>query len=214
MPTLDPCRAWHPLVAALASDDLAADERTTVGAHLDGCAVCRADLDDLRRVAAALPAADPSKLDEHRHPPRGLDRRVFTMIAAQQRRSTYRRVVAGALGVAATIAIVLAITVTRRIEPAEERVRLASSAEVHVQASLGARAWGTQIALRSDGFAPGTTCSAWLERSDGSRVPAGSFTSLRGRTVTVLLASSVPIDQAVAVGLTSANGKQLRTLLG
>jgi anti-sigma factor RsiW len=213
MPTPDPCRAWHPLVAALAVDDLSADERTAVGAHLDGCAACRADLDDLRRAAAALPAADPSKLNEHRHPPRELDRRVFTMIATQRRRRTHQRVVAGALGVAAAISIVLGVTVTRRVEPAKQWVQLASSAHVQVQASLGAKAWGTQISLRSDGFAPGTTCSAWLERSDGTRVPAGSFTSLQGRTVTVLLASSVPSSQTVAVGLTSTNGQQLRTVL-
>lgn len=213
MHTPDPCRAWHPLVAALAIDDLAANERTSVGAHLDGCAACRADLDDLRRVTAALPAADPTKLDEHRLPPRRLDGQVFTLIAAQERRRTYRRAFAGMLGVAAAISIVLAVTAAQRVETPEERVQLASSADVHVQASLGSRAWGTQISLRADGFAPGTTCSAWLERADGTRAPAGSFTSLRGRTVTVLLASSVPIDEAVAVGVTSANGQQLRTAL-
>jgi hypothetical protein len=49
----------------------------------------------------------------------------------------------------------------------------------------------------------------WLERPDGERVPAGTFRGVRDRELTVVLASALPVGQAVAVGVSAEDGTTL-----
>ena len=39
-----------------------AEERATVGSHLDGCAACRAELEELAKVVTLLAAVNPANL--------------------------------------------------------------------------------------------------------------------------------------------------------
>lgn len=41
-----------------------AEERATIRWHLDGCAACRAELEELARVVALLAAVSPANLDQ------------------------------------------------------------------------------------------------------------------------------------------------------
>ena len=79
---------------------------------------------------------------------------------------------------------------------------------VDASAGLDSKTWGTEMVL-SGGFAPGQQFFVWLERADGSRVPAGSFTGIRSDSIEVTLASSLPTAQAVAVGITNGEGEDL-----
>ena len=68
-------------VAAYALGALADDEARRFEAHLSTCELCRTDLDGLRPVVAALPAAvDPVD------PPRALKRRIMTVVEDEARR--------------------------------------------------------------------------------------------------------------------------------
>ncbi|MGH2785614.1 MAG: anti-sigma factor family protein, partial [Actinomycetota bacterium] len=60
--TTDACRHWRELLGAYVLGHLATDERVALEAHVDGCSGCRAELDELRPVAGALPEADPAHL--------------------------------------------------------------------------------------------------------------------------------------------------------
>ena len=43
------------------------------------------------------------------------------------------------------------------------------------QAVIEPKPWGSDVTVRVRGFRPGTLCTVWLRRSDGTRIPAGSF---------------------------------------
>ena len=43
------------------------------------------------------------------------------------------------------------------------------------KATLAPRPWGSDVSVKVYGFRRGTMCQVWLRRSDGERVPAGSF---------------------------------------
>jgi hypothetical protein len=49
---------------------------------------------------------------------------------------------------------------------------------------------------------------AWLERPDGSRVPAGSFHA-DGSTVRLTLAAALPLDEGSAVGVSTIEGEDV-----
>ena len=71
-----------------------------------------------------------------------------------------------------------------------------------VEASLAPRPWGSDVRMQVRGFRPGTLCTVWLRRSDGTKVPAGSFRYVyAGESDEANLSSGVTPADAVAVGL-------------
>jgi hypothetical protein len=86
-----------------------------------------------------------------------------------------------------------------------ERVAL-DAPEMRGDATLQAQPWGTQIHLAVSGFVPGQHYSVWLERSDGSRVGAGSFIGVRNSLISVTLSSALPSSEAVAIGVSKSDG--------
>jgi hypothetical protein len=96
----------------------------------------------------------------------------------------------------------------RNHEPADtaiERIEFSTS-EVHGGATLQAQSWGTQISLDVEGFTPGERYGVWLERADGSRVGAGTFTGVRNTQITVALSSALASSEAVAIGISEVEG--------
>lgn len=67
------------------------------------------------------------------------------------------------------------------------------------------RPWGTQIHLEGEGFAPGQQYNVWLE-ADDTHIPAGTFTGVANKRITVTLASALPQSQAVAIGISQSDG--------
>lgn len=108
-------RQLRELLGAYVLDGLPDDARTTVRAHLDGCAACRAEVAEIAPLAAELRRVDPDALTGVPTPPVELGERIRAQVAqeralaqararrdarrAQVRRGT-RRLLAGAAAVA------------------------------------------------------------------------------------------------------------------
>jgi hypothetical protein len=73
---------------------------------------------------------------------------------------------------------------------------------VDVSATLEPRPWGSDVRVQVRGFRPGTLCTVWLRRSDGTRVPAGSFRYVyAGESDETELSSGIDPPHVAAVGL-------------
>ena len=180
--TPDDCRAWRERLGALALGQLGPEERAATEAHLEGCAECRAEAEALAPMAALLLRADPERLSPAPAPPAYLGDRIARRIATERSAARRRRVRIGiglgAAAAAATAAVILAIVFTGSSSepPAGQTVAFHGLPKgVSVNASLEPRPWGSDVTVRVWGVRPGTLCTVWLRRADGTRVPAGSF---------------------------------------
>src|SRR4051812_42850607 len=111
--TSDACREMRGLLGAAALGRLEAAEEIALGAHLEGCAECRAEQRELATVARALPLADPDRVaDASVDPPIELGDRVLDRVSHERdaRRSRRRtRVLAGTAAAAIAIAAALVL---------------------------------------------------------------------------------------------------------
>jgi Putative zinc-finger len=206
--TAEECRVWRERIGALVLGQLDPDERAATEAHLDGCPDCRAEAEALAPAAALLSRADPDRLTPSPAPPANLGDRIARRIAAERRTARRRRVRWGlGLGGAAAAATAMTILAISLIGPSHgttaETVAFTTVPKgVSVQASLNPRPWGTDLSVRVRGFRPGTLCTVWLERRNGTRVPAGSFRYVyAGESDEASLSSAVAPGDAVAIGL-------------
>jgi hypothetical protein len=198
------CPDWRGALAAEALGELTEPERDALIAHVDGCADCRATLAELRGTAAVLEQADISHLATSTAPPPGLIGGVAERL--ERERARRRRRAAAAIAFAA--ALVVAAIVALQLRPDDgggEHLALVGEG-LAGQVTLDARSWGTEIHLDGEGFTPGAQYNVWLERADGDRVGAGTFTGVRHRSVRVVLASALPAAQAVALGISRPDG--------
>lgn len=208
----DNCKHWQALIAehALAPDqpiDASLDE------HLSTCADCTATLAEFRATAEALAhtTGPVGSTVSSASVPAGLEHRIMTRLhdaRREQRTRRTRRTVFAVVGTAAA-AIALVVTVASVRDPAApirgDRVALAAS-DVRGDATLEPRPWGTQIHLTASGFTGGEQYNLWLERADGSHVPAGTFTGVAVTKITVTLASALPTADAIAIGISRPDG--------
>ena len=198
------CPEWRGHLAAEALGELAGPERDALVAHLDGCASCRAALVELRGTAAALSRADVSRVAAPADPPAGLVGDVSKRL--ERERARRRRRVLAALAVAAALIVATIAAVQLRPDHGGGEQLALVGPGLDGQVTLDARSWGTEIHLEGAGFTPGAQYNVWLERADGDRVGAGTFTGVRQRSVAVVLASALPADQAVALGISRPDG--------
>jgi anti-sigma factor RsiW len=211
---MDEHRHWREQIGSLILGHLTPGERAALEAHLEGCASCRAERDELAPVAAILPAADISRLDRSPTLPSGLENRVFQRLADLRQADRKRRW--RLLGVAAAflvIAIPAATLVLRMLDTAEP-VNFPPTEGIEAAAALSQRSWGTEIRLEISGLAPEKPYVVWLETTDGRRVTAGSFMAVEGEPSRVTLASALPRSEAVALGLSSDGETVLRAPVG
>lgn len=214
--TSEGCRPWRELLGAYALGHLATDERIALEAHVDGCAACRAELEELRVVARALPAADPAHLGARPAPPADLADRVAARIRGARKTQLRRRwkVGVGAAAAAAAIAVAtLAVSNSLRPEPGGEREVFAFPvlpAGVEAMAFLYPPEKGTpgvEVWLEIDGLEPGASYAVWVERvSTGERVRCGTFEAVDGEAH-IVLPSIVPRGDTGAVGVSTAAGE-------
>jgi hypothetical protein len=205
----DECRVWRERLGALVLGQLGPEERAATEAHLEGCPDCRAEADALAPMAAVLKRADPEKLAPTPAPPAHLADRITRRIAAERRAARRRRVrVAlgvGAAAAAATAALLFATVFSGSPNegPAAQTVAFRGLPQgVSVNASLESRPWGSDVNVRVRGFRPGTLCTVWLRRDDGTRVPAGSFRYVyAGESDEAELSSGLDPPDVTAVGL-------------
>ncbi len=213
--TSEMCRRRRELFGAYLLGHLTPEERVGLEAHLDGCADCRAELEELRPVAGALAAADPAHLGTPPAPPPELGDRVFAQVR-DARRFARRRRLALRIGAGLAAAVVaLAVVVATRPD-APERAQKEDFAFSALPAGVEALATlytyetdpRVEVWIEYEGLTPGLTYAVWVERPTGERVRCGTFDAIDGRHHTVL-ASTVPRSEAAAVGLTSTDGKQV-----
>jgi anti-sigma factor RsiW len=195
------CREWRERLGpwALGHGDPA--ERAAVESHLAGCEGCRVEAESLQRVGDALTYADVARVGTHPTPAPA----VWDRIESAVRRDRRRRKGLVAAVAAALVAIVVAGVVLLQPPPARD-VTLASSGDVAGQAALRAQAWGTEIELEVTG-AEGSLYNVWLERGDGTRVPAGSFQGAEDHPLKVTLASSLELSETEAIGISTPDGE-------
>ena len=210
--TTDDHRDWRLSLGAYALDDLPADERAAIAAHLEGCEECRAELRSLEGVAALLPLADPARIEAPVvRPPADLGARIEAQIAAEgsregreTRRRRFRLGVGGAVAAAAVAAVLLLAILPiggGESSPAQE-VRFASLPNgVSIKATLEPHAFGTEIQMYVKGIRSGTLCRVFLRDEDGRTFPAGSFRYRWGDDSEAQLSSALDLSQAAAVGV-------------
>jgi Putative zinc-finger/Anti-sigma-K factor rskA len=201
------CREWRERIGALLLGQLSEEERFATEAHLDGCPACRAEADALAPVASLLERADPAWLAPAPGPPPRLGERIVSRIAAE-RRAERRRRTRLRLGLAAAAAAAVAAASVTLVgsddqSTSSETIAFRSLPRgASAEATLVPRPWGSEISVQVHGFRPGTLCQVWLRRSDGKRVPAGSFRYVYGgEGEHAGLSSALAPEDATAVGL-------------
>jgi anti-sigma-K factor RskA len=209
-PTPESCRPWREQLGALALGHLSPAEVTSVRAHLDGCAACRAELAGLEQVARLLPLADVESLEAEPAPPPDLGDRVVTVVRQEReledrrRRRRRRGVLSGLAAAAAVVALVVSLGLASggggRVVALDEH-----PAGVTSTAAFDQHGWGTEIQLEVQGLPAGHSYYVWMRRGDGEHVPAGSFRTVEGST-TVTLATALPMTDAVGIGVSDEKG--------
>jgi anti-sigma factor RsiW len=207
--TPDDHRIWRERLGALALGQLGPEERAATEAHLDGCPRCRAEAEALAPMAALLRRADPERLSPTPAPPAYLGDRIARRIAAERAARRRRRLRLG-LGVgaataAATAALLLGLVFTGSESNAPEGQMVAFHhlpKDVSVDARLVPRPWGSDVSVWVRGVHPGTLCTVWLRREDGTRVPAGSFRYVySGEGEVPQLSSGLDPPEVTAIGV-------------
>jgi len=213
--TTEVCRRRREMFGAYLLGHLTPEERVGLEAHLDGCADCRAELAELRPVAAALAAADPAHLGTPPAPPPDLADRVFAQVRDARRLERRRKLsLRLGAGIAAVVVALSVFVVTRPDRPSradkEDFAFTALPAGVEALATLYTYKTDPRVEvwIEYEGLTPGVTYAVWVERATGERVRCGTFDAIEGRHHTVL-ASKVSRDEAAAVGLTSTDGTQV-----
>lgn len=182
---------------------LSAEERVALEAHLEGCAGCRAERDDLLPVAGMLGDLRRSAPQAARAEPvpAGLDARVLTRLereGAHELRTAWARraglaVLAGAAA-AAVLVLGLAITDDGPAEvavPTEPVELVVSDDDVDADAALINHTWGVEVRLTASGFDDGRRYRVVIVGTDGRRHPAGAFVGVGGREMVCNLNSAV-----------------------
>jgi anti-sigma factor RsiW len=220
--------ALHDLTAAYALDALDPEDAREYETHLARCERCRSELAALSEAAGELAYASESPV-----PPPELRARILQQAQAERTnvvplRPRWFVPVAAAAAIAACAAIALGIWATSLSSRLDERTR-ALSAEQRINAVLSnpssqrnsfANDGGTLV-VSPGGDAvlvmnhlaaarPGRTYEAWIARSGGMPVPAGTFDA-GGDISVVLLARPVPQKATVLLTLERDGGTDAPT---
>jgi hypothetical protein len=200
------CRDWRGALGAAALGAVDSDDDVALQAHLDGCADCRAELDELRAVAAALPLADLAHVERATgQPPAALGASVVGAVAgarASARRRRARRAVAAAAAVAALAGGVVAVGGALVDDGDDAGVVVALGGEgAPARAELRTVDSGTVVRFESRGLRPGGWYWLWVTDETGRRLPAGTFRGTR-EGVEVTLTAALPLDETRRVWVT------------
>lgn len=205
------CRSRRGDLAAYALDRLDADERTRLLAHVDGCAMCRGTLDELRCTARALPMASLDYLDGNDAPPIDLAERIARTAREERRRgqrTRVRRAIVAIASVAATLMLAVGFLWLIRDGSATPALQPFAVAPNGAAATFGLARndQGTQIVLRQSGLDPTRVYWLWLADERGQRYNAGTFRGTDSEQ-TITLQSALPLEETVRVWCTDSDTK-------
>ena len=206
----DGCGYWHGLLALEMVGQLEEADRLALSAHLDGCAACRDERDDLSALARVLPAADPAHLGGVAVPAT-LQTAVFERLGADARHTRRRRTATYLTGAVAAAAIALALVFGLSSSPGHpgpaRTVALKGQPGVRATARLTAEPWGTAIHLQEMGQAGGEVLTGSMRSTGGSWWAAGTYETVTGRTVQVELACGVPAAKIASIWVRDKAGR-------
>lgn len=203
------CTRWHGAMAMDALGALPPPERAGLVAHLDGCPACREEARELVSTASLLDLVDPTTLDQAASVSPELTGRVLGQLhhgAVRARRRRRAGVVLVGAAVAASLAVIVALTASGPAPRSPERVALIGPNSLTATATLAARSWGTAVTLTERGQQPGGNYTVSMRTSSGSWWATGSYHASPGRPVDAQMTCAVPLSRITGVRVTNSRG--------
>jgi hypothetical protein len=200
----DGCREWRESLGAYALDQLPAEERAAVGAHLEGCASCRSELEQLSALVHPMSLAVPARFEKAPALPATLGARVAASIAKERLGRRRRRLRLGlALGGGAAAPgaqHLLFVLPGGETTGPEQHVTFAQLPKGEkISAKLIPNAFGTEIHMYVKGVSSGTLCRVYLRSEDGSKLSAGTFRYRWGDDSYPILSSALDLSKTDAM---------------
>lgn len=196
-------------------------ERAELGAHLDGCPSCRAELAELAPLAGRLAGVDPAHLDSDPAPPPWLGQAVLARIAAEERSRPApvvplhrRRLVAAAAAVgvaAAGFGVGWLVRPVPAPEPLEAVAVEVAAPDLVASADVVPHTWGMEVQLTGSGFTAGAVYRVLVTEEDGDEVPAGEFLGVGPGELHCNLNSAVLRQDAAGFRVLDAAGQVVLT---
>ena len=207
-------RHWREMLGTFVLGRLEEGERVALQAHLDGCAECRAEVEELWPVAGALAEASPEHVGDAEAPPPGLIGGILVQVGRERqlRKRRQRRCRVGRSILAAVAATFVAIgffALPPLISPGPPFERVAFSetaAGVDADANLVAHTSGTETKLVASGLRDGQTYKVALVGGDGTLVPSGAFIGTGESPVECNLNAPLLREDVAGLEVRSANG--------
>jgi len=132
-----PCPRFESLLDAYVDERLAPDDRREVDHHLEGCAACRAVVDELRdlaRVTAQLPRGIPPERDLWPELSKKIDLLSASNVSSGHVRSVHLGIWAAAAAAMLILGLALTITLTDRSTPVDGQAYSAAHLEAFREA--------------------------------------------------------------------------------
>lgn len=191
------CASWRGDIGAYIVGALDSDQQTPVKRHLETCAACRADYDELVPVRGwlSLLAAPGDAAHARGGPPPGR----LTVRRPGRPQIRHRRRWQAALTAAAVIPAG---------RPAPTLHALDRMTGVHGQVMLLTEATGTQIDLTIAGLPPGQHCTLVAVSDTGTEI-AGTWNATYEGTARVQGTSAIPRSHLTALLVESPSGQLL-----
>ncbi|WP_211879852.1 anti-sigma factor family protein [Pseudarthrobacter albicanus] len=211
----------HQLLGAYLLGGLESAEAAVFEQHLDSCADCRKELDELASLPAlldALPVPDAVALTAaaaaggHGQAPAAPEsgsapRRLLDAVAT--RRRTVRRRWSAAVAAAAAACLALGIVAAPLLNqpPKPDASYTVQSGEgLQVTVGLVKKTWGTELAVDGRSLPVEGTFSLWVKDRDGGEDRACSWTATPSGRVTIT--GATPLQLASIGSVEMRNGQQ------
>lgn len=206
----DEHRMLRESLGALVLGQLHEPERSTLQAHVDGCAECRAEMAEIAPLADALRRVDPDRLDTTPTPPPELGEQIVGRAVAERRPGVHRGALVAAAGIAVAALIgggvgYLAGSSTPGV-PREPVTLIAADTAIDASATVVPHTWGVEITLDADGFAPGAVYRVVVFDDRGRAVDAGQFVGTGAKRMLCNLNTSVLRAQAAGFDVLDTRG--------
>ncbi|GAB3742737.1 zf-HC2 domain-containing protein [Microlunatus parietis] len=207
-------------------------EGVEVEEHVRDCPACRAELADLAELPPLLDRLTPADVERLEHGFAGEDPGAQTvtelrpspdlldrLLAAASRRHRWRRLLVSVAVAAAVLTAALGggsmILSLIRPAPPDQVVVLTGAdpgTQVHGQARLTARPWGTSITVDIAGLPAGTECSLVAVAADGRRQSLGAWEADYSGTADVTVATSYSLSEIASLVINDRDHEPLLRL--